>query len=267
MFRIILITSLLLAISAHARSNNNREDNSVPTRYPLNTSEDKISTNPTILENRFMLNIDEEVAKDVTAKQHRYHKIVNGVFDAKILNKPVTKPLATSDTLHVSTEFITTLMLPKKYKIVSVNFSKKNDIMEYSQNLLYFQPSKDFHIGNAIITIADDKSNYFINLTIEKYLLSNTSLDIDERRYVSENSYISTVYEYVDVPQVDPIDILKMYFQLHGEEALSRFKKQGDFDSFIVEGMPFFIIRDDDFWQVEYKETPFRISNKYINVN
>lgn len=231
--------------------------------YPLDRTSGFKSKTPELLQDEFEMNIDRDAANKVLKQQRRYERIINGIHDVAFLQRPITKPLSAVDTIHVTSEYITTVVFPKGFKIQYAETGVSFSINKFDQNVYWFQPNRNFQGTSAVIGLTDGNSNYIVNLTIEKYLPGDIVKDNVEGRYLSCGEYISTMIRYVTPPKINTVDVLKKYFSLFGEKSIKKFKANGAFDVMTIGGMPFYIIRDDNRGDVVYENVSFRVSDRY----
>lgn len=239
------------------------DSGSVSTLYPLDRRPGFQSKTPELLQDEFEMNIDKEIVNRVLKQQRRYERIISGIHDVAFLQKPITKPFSAVDTIYVTTEYITTIVFPKGLKISSSDVGEGFDINKFDQNVLWFQPKRNFQGTNMIVGLTDGNQNYVVNIMLEKYLPGNIVKDNIEERYLSCGEYISTMIRYINPPKIRPIEILKKYFSLFGDNSIKKFKKNGAFDVITINGMPFYIIRDDRRGDIVYENVSFRISDRY----
>jgi len=259
--------SFLMVSNVYARN----KDKQVPHLYPYVPNMERKHVDPVILQDRFELNLDPSDVKSVYTKKRRYQDLMDGVYDLHILQEPIIKPIQNSDFLFVHPKFITTILFPKELKITFARSSFDPNVFEFSENMIMVQPHKNFNEGNLIVTLSDKKRNYMVNIVLQKFDFNMVSYDTYFNRYVSpQKIFLSLYYRYVYPPKFSKVKLLQVYFKLSGidsyDELLARFSQNGSSDSFVVQGIPFYITRDDKFGEVEYKDLSFRITNSPIKV-
>jgi hypothetical protein len=231
--------------------------------YPTETIQDNLRfTSPQILKDRFELNINDNFAKGVVDKKDRYSKILTETLDLNLLIDASVKQLKNTDVIYIHPHFITTITLPEGTEIVYVKSSSDMDTFNFSNNLLFLQPSKDFVNGNMLITFRDNKNTYYTNVIIQKYS-QQVYKDGAFNKYVIDDNYLSLNYRYVWNIKYSPIEVIKKYFQLNGDKIVSAFKRDGDYDVILLNGTTFYITRDSAFGQVDYKDVRFNVSQGY----
>jgi len=232
-------------------------------RYPLDVKSDKTRfSNPQINRDRFELNISPEIGKRVAVNSDRYTKIVTETIDVNLLIDTLVRQIRSTDVVNIHPHFLTTINFPEGTEIIYVNASIPMDVINFSANLLTLQPTKDFVNGNILVTYNDGERTYYTNLIIQKYS-QVVFKDNLFNRYVIDDNFLSVNYRYVRNVEFNPIDILKKYIQLNGENILKTFAKEGDHDVILVDGVSFYITRDSAFGQVDYKNMRFAVSQNY----
>ena len=230
---------------------------------PVETIQDNLRyANPQILKDRFELNINDNFAKGVVDKKDRYSKILTETLDLNLLIDASVKQLKNTDVIYIHPHFITTITLPEGTEIVYVKSSSDMDTFNFSNNLLFLQPSKDFVNGNMLITFRNNKNTFYTNIIIQKYT-QQVYKDGSFNKYVIDDNYLSLNYRYVWNIKYNPLDVIKKYFQLNGDKIVSAFKKDGDYDVIFLDGTTFHITRDAAFGQIDYKDVRFNVSQSY----
>jgi hypothetical protein len=235
----------------------------ISTMYPLDKTPGLKTKTPILEQDNFELHIDKEKANRILKQQRRYQKIVGGIQDVAFLQKPLIKPFSALDTIHVPTEYITTIVFPKGLVIQYAQSGATFSINKYDQNVFIFQPNRDFQGTNVVVGLSDGRKNYIANIAIEKYLPGDIVKDNVEERYMTCGEYISTMINYINPPKIKPVDVIKRYFSLFGDKAIKNFKKNGTFDVITIQGMPFYIIRDDRKGLIEFQNVSFRVATRY----
>lgn len=237
---------------------------------PLITKEFPVDTNnqrtrfytPELQKDRFELDMSQNVAKGVIDKSDRYTKILTETIDLNLLVNTSVRQIKATDTIYIHPHFITTIAFPPKTEIIYMKSSVPLDTFNYSSNLLMIQPTKDFVNGNLLITYRDNQKTYYTNIIIQKYT-QMVFKDEYFNRYVIDDNYLSLNYQYVSNVNYNEIDILKKYFQLNGDNAIKHFKKNGDYDMILINGVSYYVIRDNNFGSIDYMNTRFTISQNY----
>ena len=234
-----------------------------PLSYPFDTKSENLRfSNPQILKDRFELNLNENFAKTVSIKKDRYSKIMTETLDVNLLIDTSVRQIRNTDVLYIHPHFLTTINFPFGTEIIYAKASTDIEVFDFSQNLLMIQPPKDFVNGNLLVTYRDNERTYYTNIIIQKY---TQVIFRDEffNKYVIDDNYLSLNYQYVREIEYNPIDILKKYFALNGDDSIKLFKKNGDYDVILLNGVSFYIIQDSSFGTIDYKNKRFKISQNY----
>ena len=263
----VLFFVFALAVSSYARKNQKQ----VPHLYPFTPDMKKFYVDPTILRDRFELNLDIPSTKTVYSRKKRYESAMNGTLDLHILQEPILKPIQNTDMLYVHPKFLTTILFPDSLKITFARASFNPNVFEYSENMIMIQPGKKFDEGNIVVTLTDKNRNYMVNIVLQKFDANMVMYDNYFKRYASKDkTYLSIYYRYILPPKYSKVKLLQYYMKLSGlqkgKDMKRRFPKNGDSDSFVVQGIPFYITRDDKFGDVEFENLSFRITNSPIGV-
>lgn len=235
----------------------------ISTAFPYETSEErKMFSTPQILKDRFELNINNDIAKEVLLHKDNYTKVLTETFDLNLLVDSITRVIKNVDTLYIHPHFLTTINLPDETEIVYAKSSVEMFVFDFSRNLLMIQPQKDFVNGNILLTYRDSNRVYYMNLILYKY----TQKPFDEKlnKYVADDNYLSLNYKYIKNEEINAINILKHYLKLNGDNIVYAFKKDGDYDVIQLGGVSYFIVRDSQFGSVDYKGVRFSVSTKYM---
>lgn len=239
------------------------DSNSISTMHPLDRTPGLKTKNDQLEQDSFELGIDRETVNRALKEQRRYERLLGGIQDVSLLQKPISRPLSAIDTIHITTEYMTTIVFPKNYTIQYARGTSTFPINEFDKNVLFIQPPRDFQSGSMAIGMSDGNNNVVVNLIIEKYLRGDILHDMVEGRYLSCGEYISTMIRYIKPDKIDHLTILKRYFKLYGDKAINNFKTSGSFDVITIGGFPYYIIRDDKYGMVDYKNVSFRVAYKY----
>lgn len=239
------------------------EADSISSMYPLDRRPGLKTKNPQLEQDTFEIEIQRNMVNKVLKEQRRYERLMGGIQDVSLLQKPITRPFAAIDTIRITTEYMTTLVFPKEYKVQYAKSTSEFLINEFDQNVLLIQPKKDYQSGSMAIGLSDGNGNTVVNIIVEKYLPGDILHDRVEDRYLSCGEYISTMIRYINPPKLNDLDILKRYFALYGDKSLKNFPSSGAFDVITIANMPFYIIRDDKYGTIDYRNASFRIALKY----
>jgi len=240
---------------------------------PIHPYKGKDTKNAKLLETRFKLNLDPVDAQNNIHKSDRYKKIINETLNLSFLQEPVVKTIKPFDTIYVHPEFITTIVLPKSFKITYAKPSFKASTFHHDENIILLQTEKNHIIGNIVIASSNqDTSNYIQQINIKKIEVSdiqnsNVMLDAQYSKYLVKNNYLSTMYKYRIAEPLEPIAVIEEYKQLNSltnKQLWSVFKENGDFDVVLIGGdTPYYVIRDSNNYDIEYAGIKFRMASSY----
>ncbi|MDA3053532.1 hypothetical protein [Campylobacter sp. JMF_03 NE3] len=235
----------------------------VSKEFPVDTNQARTKfSSPELLRDRFELDLSTNVAKNIIQKSDRYTKALSQTLDVNLLVDASVRQIKTTDSIYIHPHFLTTIAFPPKTEIIYMKSSIPLDTFNYSSNLLLIQPTKDFINGNILVTYRDDKRTYYTNIIIQKY---DQVVFKDEyfNKYVIDDNYLSLNYQYVSNINFSSIDVLKKYFQLNGEGAIAGFKKDGDYDVILLGGVSYYIIRDNAFGEIDFRNMRFSVAQNY----
>lgn len=216
--------------------------------------------------NNFESTLNEALAQKMINAKDKFEKVLSETLNVEYLMQPVDRPLKAVDTLYVHPNFLTTILLPSKYRLHSGKASFKTDTFELQENSIILKPNKNFTTGNIIITATDFDRNITINIVLKKIETSLTTFDMDYKRYIVDKNYLSLVYNYTEKKTLDNFVILKHYMKINGIEnsqLKNIFAHDGDYDMVIYDGITYYLIRDDKYNMLNFAEVNLRISTEY----
>lgn len=241
---LFLISSLLFA--EETQNNNNNNNNNI------------------IEENKFKINIDDVSTKRIDNRYKRYKAIMNDTYDMKILLKPLVVPLMNVYTIYGHHNFISTLIFPDSFKIISATTTIPMKQFTYSKNVLMLSPKKDTDIGNIVITAYDyeTKVNKIFNFMFKPYSLTSLKFDTEYGMYATDvGDFFSFTTKFVQMPNINPVKVLQKYIETFGINKFNKvFSKNGYYDSVLIDNIPVYIIRDEEDGNIVYFNKKFRIS-------
>lgn len=233
--------------------------------YPQDNTRETATFPPAWKEDRFMLNLDKGVAKEVANKMTAYRKTMTMTYDMDMLMKPITKPFRAIDRIYITSEYITTIVFPDRYAIKSVVSSAPLIENRFSSNVVTIKPKRDFVEGNLVVSMTTGDKNTVMTIRLDRYI---PGMERDaknyEAKYAKDKQFVSMMIVYQDKPNYELDEILEAYFKLYGESAVEMFDEDCKFDTMSYKGIPFYIIRDDKFGTIEYNDINFRIANEYV---
>lgn len=261
---VLLLSSMLLHLQAAPDSQ--QQAQMVSKYYPKNMLNDSNKfSSPDQIRDSFEINIESMPTKKILNRKDRYSAIVNDIFDAEILAKPLVKQLKTMDTLYSHPNFISVIKFPPSVIINQASTTIPMSHFSFSENLLQFSINRNAPMGNIVITAFDKEigKNKVFNFIVKKY--SNTSSAKYDNEYglyaTNDGEFLSLSVFYTQIQKVDEIKILQKYVELNGLQALKKqFTKHGDFETLLLDGVPVFITRDDKNGNISYYDINFRIS-------
>lgn len=216
--------------------------------------------------NNFESTLNEALAQKMINSKDKFEKVLSETLNVEYLMQPVDRPLKAVDTLYVHPNFLTTILLPSKYKLHSGKASFKTDTFELQENSIILKPNKNFTTGNIIITATDYDKNITINIVLKKIETSLATFDMDYKKYIVDKNYLSLVYNYTEKKTLDNFVILKHYMKINGIEnsqLKNIFAHDGDYDMVIYDGITYYLIRDDKYNVLNFAEVNLRISTEY----
>jgi len=209
------------------------------------------------------ININEDIVNEVEEKRIKYKKVVNQIYDFDLLMTPIIKPFRAINNEIVTTEFITTFQLPDQYRIISATPSETMSMLTFSENILTIKPRRTFIQGNISLTITNGTENKTMQVVLKKYYAKYAKNRGYSSKYARNDAFVSTIVVYQEPAAGTDIDILEAYYKLFGETCRTTFEKDGDFDVFTYEEIPYYVIRDDKFGRIEFEGINFNISHEY----
>jgi len=219
--------------------------------YPHDTSPDVVKMPNQLKKNHFEIGIDKDEVSYVQKRKQRFQKLLDGTYDANVIQKVSYRPFRAVDNINVMTNYITAIYFPENYKIKKAVSSVDQESIRTSQNVLFIKPKKDYQEGNIFVSLSDGRKNTIVSLVVKKFIANVTR----------EDNIFYSVIEYVSIPKISDYELLKIYFKLCGKSKIKYFDKDGKTDVIEYKNIPFFITRDDRFGEIEYKGVNFRISN------
>jgi hypothetical protein len=215
---------------------------------------------------RYQLNINNLSTKKVYEKYRRYKSIMNNTYDIQLLLKPLIKPLMNIETIYGHPNFISTIVFPKGYKIISAQTTYPFKVFSFSNNLLTLSPKKDsdITIGNIVITAYDSNTgqNKIFNFIFKPYSLTSLKYDTKYGTYATPyGEFFSFYIKFVDNININPVKVIEKYISVFGKRHFNYvFRKNGYYDAILINNIPVYITRDDVQGDIEYEGKKFRIS-------
>lgn len=213
--------------------------------------------------NKIEMNINEDIVNEVEEKRIKYNKVMNQTYNFDLLMTPIIKPFATIENEIITTEYVTTITLPDQYRIISSTPSEPMLLNNFSENIINIKPRKSFIQGNISLTLTNGSENKTMQILLKKYYSKYGKDRGYASKYARDDAFVSTVIVYQDPASATNIEILEAYYSLFGDSCRATFEKDGDFDVFTYEDIPYFVIRDDKFGTIEFEGINFEISHEY----
>ncbi|MBD3822994.1 MAG: hypothetical protein IE916_00600 [Epsilonproteobacteria bacterium] len=254
---------LVTALAFGANGYNYDQKGAAATSLPLPDNKDKNKDNSNLIRNRFEMDLDKDVAREVTQKRDEFQRTMHRTEGLEMLMTPLEKPFKSIDSLEVTSEFTTTVFFPDRYKITGALPSEELDRLEHSANILTIKPKRNFLEGNIFVALTDGQKNTGMTINLYRHLPNRPNPDAYSSPLAEGNQYISTMIIYIDKPNVPYEEILDAYFTLAECDPSLIFTEDGVFDVLIYQNVPFYIIRDDKFGFISLNDINYRIETKY----
>jgi len=214
-----------------------------------------------IKRDRFEINVDTEVVEDIAKKKIDFEKAMSLTYDMDISNTPLVKPLPAIDFISVSSEYFVSIIFPEQYGVMGVNSTGEYSYKQYTENMIKFKVARNFVQGNFLVSLTNGRENKTLQIFLKR-LIPNEHREQRTGAYGEGKTTFYSMIKYVAKPSVSNIEILEAYFKLFSKPCRAVFKHDGDFDIFILQGYPFYIVRDDKFGTIESDGINFRIATE-----
>jgi len=261
-----LLTILLLSaqiVAGNTYNDSSSRENGREGSNLMFPSSDNMS--PQYKRNEFEINIDSTVVDEVSKRQVDYVKAVRQTNHILMSQTPIIKPFKSIDNIYITTEYQTVLVFPPKFFIVKAKPSTKFDIKDTNENIMTLLPKRDFIEGNILVTLySKETGNILTIINIKKYLPQYFKSKYGKNKYADGATMLSSIIRYVDKPNAEEEEILEAYLLLNGEECNSIFQEDGNFDTFLYQGILYYLTRDDKYGTIEYEGINYRISNNPV---
>lgn len=243
------------------KSSNKKEINLF---FPQSNDQRTASFPPKWKEDQFILTMDNSILEEVSNKKDYFHRAMAKTYNMDMLMKPIQKPFHSIDKVYVSSEFTTSLVFPTKYSVVSNFASVPLKTNTRYANVVTVQAGREFVEGNVVVTLTSKTENKIVVIMLRRYVpgMENGS-DEYGIKYAKSKQFVSTMVTYKDMPKVEDFEIINTMYKLYGDSVKYSFKNDCDFETFLYEGIQFYVMRDDKFGEIEFDDINFRISNKY----
>jgi len=209
-----------------------------------------------MIQNKFELNLDPALVQQIQAKRERYRKMMMRDYRTRVAMSPSKRPFRIQDTIQLSPVYETVIRFPDKYAVKQADSSVPMVTLSYAENILKVKPGNDFLSGNIVVSLSTGDRNVLMQILVKRYTPDYTG---------GESPVLYTMIDYIDRPEEDPVKILQAYFKLNGEKAIDLFDSDGNFDVFTLDGIPYYLIRDDKFGTIEYNGVNFRIAHEAVS--
>lgn len=223
---------------------------------------------------------NSSIYKDAQYKRMERRRVLNEIFDPRILMNPIIRTIRPIDHIGISPAYITQIIFPEEMVITDTVASFETKIFEGNRNILRLRPDANtFFAGNIVINMSDGSKNYTMSIFVERYYNDECREDAEERSYVcrkrmsigldnnSKYKYtynnLSTVYQYTNPHAVDNMEVIALYERMMGK-TLS-IKRNGLSVGLRYDGIEYTITRDDRYGSYEggimYRGIGYRVYN------
>jgi hypothetical protein len=229
-----------------------------------------------VARSRFELSTVEKQAayKEAQIRKIQRQLILSEIFDTDILMQPITRVIRAIDTIGITPEYITTILMPSNITIMEAQASFDAALLERKQNLLRLRPKrKGFASGNIVLTLSDGNKNYEMTIIVNRYYQQDCQIndggyickkmrqvwtqDKNSKSYAYAFNNLSLYYHYISPSILDPLDAIAEYEKLKKKRL--NIKSDGDFDMFVFRGISYKIIRDDTHGDIYYRAHKYRV--------
>jgi len=218
--------------------------------------------------------------KDVQAQDHFRKKVLDGSFDMDVSMKPEYRLLRDVDEIMLTPHYVFGIFLPDEMIITDAKASFQCNIKEFKNNMIRIQPKSNFYSGNLSITYTDGNKNLYMTIKFKRYFQNRAEIadyirDVKksspsiaaslERKYSAVNDYayakegISLIYKYILPTVISDTEAIKLYERMTKKKGINI--EDGDFVSFIYDGVTYRIIRDDTQGRLIYGNKAYRVEN------
>lgn len=283
LFKTALCLSLMgtAAFSEQYNSQNNQNDNRIGTDIP-NTVRTNRYLYPELQRDRVEMDTarNSKTYKDVQIQSDYRKKVLSGVYDIDISMKPEYRLLQKTDLIKLSPKFITGILLPGELVITDAKASFPTTVASFTNNSMRVQPVDDFYSGNISIAFTDGKKNYYMTIVAERYFQNRSEVEdyisavkksnpsiaqrlekqnknVNDYAYTQE--HISLIYQYMLPTVLSPEDAIVMYERMTQSKGIDI--EDGDFVSFMYDGVTYRIERDDKQGTLIYGEKAYTVKN------
>lgn len=218
--------------------------------------------------------------KDVQAQEYYRKKVLDGTFDLDISMKPEYRILRDVDEIKITPNYILAIFLPDEMVITDAKVSFECGVKEFKNNMIRIQPKDNFYSGNIAITYTDGKKNLYMTIKTKRYFQSRAEIEdyisamkksspsianALEKKYSSVNNYAyaksrtSLIYKYILPTIISDDEAIKLYERMTHKKGINI--EDGDYVSFIYDGVTYRIIRDDTQGTLIYGKKAYRVEN------
>lgn len=233
--------------------------------YSYGKSNKKKNKSTTSLEqNRYEMTLDKNMAIDINERRDNFKRTMRQTYNLELSKQPLKIPFGAIIHIHITTQYQTTIMFPERFRIQGALPSEEFAIKKHSENNLYIKPKRDFLEGNINVSLTDGEKNIGVDIILDRHLPHHTNPQDRKSKYAKGNQFVSTVVKLIDKPKINDYELLQLYFKMAECPIPSLFKNNGDFDIVQIEGIPFYIIRDDIYGSIFTEGVNFTIANEYL---
>jgi len=243
---------------------------------------------PAVVRDRFEMATGElsQTYKDKDSGIIMRKRVLSGSFDNQIAMKPEFRVLREIDTIKLSPNYIITIMFPKEMVILDAKPSFPFSDSDFDKNVLKIKPKSTFYDGNIAISLSDGKKNIYMTILASRYFQNNEEeesylkkikkLNVSianklerkaEKRkkegfkdgYAYAKEHLSLIVKYIYPQILLDNEAMLLYERMTKTKGIDI--PNGEYVSFLYNGVTYKIIRDDVQGTLIYGEKAYRVEN------
>jgi len=220
------------------------------------------------------------VYKDIQAQEQHRKEVLDGIFDMDISMKPEYRLLRDVDEIKITPHYVLAIFLPNEMVVTDAKASFPCMVKEFKNNMIRIQPRESFYSGNLSVTFTDGKKNLYMTIKFKRYFQNRAEIDdyisamkksspsiakALEKKYSKVDNYayaknhISLIYKYLLPTIISNDEAIKLYERMTKKKGIDI--EDGDYVSFIYDGVTYRIIRDDTQGTLIYGNKAYRVEN------